>query len=117
MSAFFPIPPASSPEEGEATTLFDLHRQRVWAERRWQVRAAQFRALALAESIFAGRVSAQLSGTRLEGPFRGLLHLEVPFESLEDHLEREQRFTAVAGRDPVLARSPFVFVFSAAGAR
>jgi hypothetical protein len=47
------------------------------------------------------------------GPFRGLLHLDVPFRGFAEHREREGRFLAAAGRDPLLTRIPFLFVFGA----
>lgn len=84
------------------------------AERRarWEVRAAQWRARELAELVFGEVASSSLIGLRPHGPLRGLLELEVPFEGLETHREREARFMAAAQVDPVLARVPLVFVFA-----
>jgi hypothetical protein len=82
--------------------------------RRWEVRAAQWRARELAEAVFEGEVVARLSGRSARGAFRGLLHLEVPFADLASHRSREARFLASAGEDPVLSRVPLIVVFSAA---
>ena len=77
---------------------------------RWEVRAAQWRARELAEAIF-GRVGHMaMIGLRANGPIRGLLHLQVPFTNLEAHRTREDRFLAVVGADPVLARVQLVYV-------
>ena len=89
-------------------TSLEVHQQD-----RWQVRAAQWRACALAEVVFEGDVEACLAGQGVRGPFRGLLHLDVPFRGFAEHREREGRFLAAAGRDPLLARIPFLFVFGA----
>ncbi|NIR81300.1 MAG: hypothetical protein GWO00_24005, partial [Gemmatimonadetes bacterium] len=96
----------------EPTTLFDPRRHEAWQGQRWELRAAQWRALALAERIFGAGVRASLSGSALEGAFRALLHLQVPFDSIEGHRDREARFAVAAGLDPVLARVPLIFVFS-----
>lgn len=114
MSAFLPAAPRRTENDREGTTLLDLRRQRAWVEQRWQLRAAQWRAMDLAESVFGGRVRVHVDGALLEGPFRALLHIEVPFEGLRAHREREAVFTSAAGRDPVLTRVPLVYVFSAA---
>jgi hypothetical protein len=98
-------------------TLFvDPLLERVDERERWEVRAAQWRARALAEVVFGGEVQARVTG-RLRGPFRGLLHLDVPFHGLAEHRARERVFLSAAASDPVIARVPFVFVFGAAGAR
>ena len=78
---------------------------------RWEVRAAQWRAREIAEIVFGRVAHAALLGLRPDGPLRGLLHLEVPFCGLDDHLEREARFLAAAAADPILERIRFVYVF------
>jgi hypothetical protein len=85
----------------------------VQRRERWEARAAQWRARELAEAVFGGEVRARLVGPT-PGGFRGLLHLDVPFDGLAEHREREARFVAAATVDPVLARVPLVFVFGAA---
>ena len=114
MSGFVPVRPQPSPEGAPPTTLVDRRLEVEWAERRWSARAAQWRAMALAAAVFGEGVSARLPGDLLDGPFRALLHLDVPFDGIERHRELEARFTAAAGVDPVLARVPMVYVFSAA---
>jgi len=79
---------------------------------RWAVRAAQWRARELAEAVFGRVGAASLVGLRPSGPMRGLLEMEVPFDDLAAHREREARFMAAAREDPVLALVPLVFVFA-----
>jgi len=117
MSGFVPIRPRPSQEGAPSTTLFDRRLEEEWAERRWSARAAQWQAMALASAVFGEGVSARLAGELLDGPFRALLHLDVPFDGIERHRELEARFTAAAGADPVLARIPMVYVFAAATPR
>jgi hypothetical protein len=77
----------------------------------WEVRSAQWRAWALAEAAFGGRVRTHLAGKAGYASFRGLLTVVVPFRDLDDHRYRESLFLAWVSRDPVLARVPLVFVF------
>jgi hypothetical protein len=79
-------------------------------QRRWEVRAAHWRAHALAQEIFRGEVRTHLMGMRTAGKFRGLLRMEVPFRDLEGHREAEARFLAAAGGDPLLEAVPLLFV-------
>ena len=95
------------------TIFVDPTLARVQDRERWEARAAQWRAREIAEAVFGGEVRARLVGPT-PGGFRGLLHLDVPFEGLAEHREREARFVAAATIDPVLARVPLVFVFGAA---
>jgi hypothetical protein len=84
------------------------------AERRarWEVRAAQWRARELAEAVFGEVTDSSLVSLRPSGALRGLLHLEVPFQDLATHRERESRFMAAVERDPVLACVPLVYVMA-----
>jgi hypothetical protein len=82
---------------------------------RWEARAAQWRARALAESVFGGEVDARLGGRVGRTPFRGLLHLGVPFRDLETHRALEAVFLSCASRDPILRRIPLVFVLGPRG--
>jgi hypothetical protein len=77
---------------------------------RWEARSAQWRARELAERVFGGEVTARLIGHSTRSSFRGLLYLDVPYTDLHRHRALEACFLAVAARDPVLARVPFVFV-------
>ena len=117
MSDFFFDPMAGFVPRGDNsepwTSLVDPTSVDVHERDRWQARAAQWRARALAEAVFEGEVEARLAGQGVRGPFRGLLHLDVPFQGLAEHREREGRFLAAAGRDPLLTRIPFLFVFGA----
>ena len=117
MSELFPRP-LQGPEGGpEPTEHLDRSREVRESRVRWTLGAARWRARELAETVFGGEVSVQLpdASTAVGGggrfPFRGLLHLEVPFEDLEAHRFREQVFLACAGADPVLSRVPFLYVF------
>ena len=98
--------------DGEEMRHVDPFLEREAARRRWPARAAAWRAAEIAELVFGGEVHVRLGGGSASGPFRGLLHLEVPFEGMDAHSERERVFVACAGRDEVLARVPMVFVFS-----
>lgn len=80
--------------------------------RRRRVRAAAWRALGLARAVFGPGVAFRLQPAAAPGRFGGLLHLDVPFEDLPDHRVREDVFSACAGRDPLLSRIHFVFVFN-----
>jgi hypothetical protein len=107
---FFPRPPAFPGDEEEIVTLDPLLERRL--ERNpWRVRAAQWRAWALAEAAFGEGVRTALTGRGGYPSFRGLLTLTVPFRGMEDHRDRESLFMAWVSRDPVLARVPFVFLF------
>lgn len=77
---------------------------------RWEVRAAQWRALELAQAAFGPGVRGTLVGVRHEGPMRGLLRLDVPFESLERHREMESVFLGLVDADPLMSRVPLLFV-------
>jgi hypothetical protein len=84
-------------------SLADPTSVEVHQQDRWQARAAQWRACVLAKVVFEGGVGACLAGQGVRDPFRGFV----------EHREREGRFLAAAGRDPLLARIPFLFVFGA----
>lgn len=83
---------------------------------RWEVRAAEWRALELARSAFGPEVRASLLGMRDRGALRGLLKLDVPFVDLELHREREAAFLGMVWADPLMARVPLVFVLGPDGA-
>ena len=77
---------------------------------RWEVRAAQWRALELAHAAFGPGVRSTLMGLRIEGGIRGLLKLDVPFHELDAHREKERAFLGMVDADPLMARVPLVFV-------
>jgi len=81
---------------------------------RWEVRAAQWRALELARQVFGSEVRGSMIGVRPRGPMRGLMRLDVPFDELVRHRAREVRFLAMAGVDPLLARVPLLYVMGPA---
>jgi hypothetical protein len=81
---------------------------------RWSLRAAQWRALEIARTIFGRGAGVRLGSYGPGGGFHGLVYLRVPFHGLDDHLAREARFTRLAGADELLARVPLVFIFEAA---
>lgn len=113
MTPFFdPARGGPPPDDGDGHRTVDPFLEREEARRRWPTRAAAWRAVELAEIVFGGEVRARLGGASATGVFRGLLHLEVPFDGLEGHAERERVFVACAGRDEVLAAVPLVFVFA-----
>ena len=110
MSAFLPPfadGPEPDPEKREHLDhVLDVEERR----RRWEVRAAHWRARALAEEVFEGEVETSLVGLRTGGDLRGLLRVDVPFRDLEEHRAAEARFLAAAGGDPLLSTVPLVFV-------
>ena len=77
---------------------------------RWEVRAAQWRALELARHAFGAQARGSMIGLRHQGPMRGLLRLDVPFEDLDEHRRREAHFLGMVGADPLLSRVPLVYV-------
>jgi hypothetical protein len=110
MSAFLPGAPHAAPSDPERSSL----RQRPLspAERRgrWEVRAAQWRARAIAERVFGHVTDTSLLGMRPDGPLRGLVRMSVPFLGLPDHLAKQERFLAAVRDDPVLSRVRLVYV-------
>ena len=113
MSAWLPLRSRHLPDDPEHTTFVDPTRELEVVRRRWEVRSAEWRAVALAEAVFGRPVRASVRGGDPAGRgfFRGLLRLEVPFRELELHRWREEVFRACAARDPVLTRVPLVYVF------
>lgn len=111
MSELFPVAPADAAPEPEPTAWQDRRLDREEARSRWRVRAAQWRALELARALFGEETTARLALGDPARAFRGLLYLEVPFRDLDDHRFREAVFLACAGRDPVMAGTPFIFIF------
>ena len=51
-----------------------------------------------------------LTGIRGRGEVRGLLRLDVPFDDLCKHHDREARFMATVLTDPVLSAVPLLYV-------
>ena len=111
MSLFPWVPAGGEGGDGlEPTSHLDPRLDRE-VRRRWEVRAAEWRAVFLAELVFDGPVVPRLAGGSGMG-FRALLELEVPFDDLEAHREAEARFLAAAGRDPLLGDFPMVVLFA-----
>lgn len=110
MSAFLPVSARGAPREPEHPSL--QQRPLTEAERRarWEVRAAQWRARAIAEAVFGRVGESSLFGAKAGGGLRGLLRLQVPFSDLGEHREREARFLAAVDADPVLAHIRLVYV-------
>ena len=113
MSEWLPLRRGEPATDPEHTTYVDPTRELASVRRRWEVRSAQWRAVALAEAVFGGTVDVRLRGGDPAGraPFRGMLSLRVPFDDLELHRWRERVFRACAGRDELLGRVPLVYVF------
>lgn len=110
MSAFLPPFARGTEPEPEKREYVDHVRDVEEQRRRWAVRAAHWRAHALAEEVFGGRVETRLQGLRTDEGFRGLLLLDVDFRDLAEHREAESRFLAAAGGDPLLSTVPLVYV-------
>lgn len=79
---------------------------------RWELRALEWRAVALAEIVFGGRVAPRLSGGAATRGLHAILELEVPFDDLERHREAEATFLAAARRDELLGTRPMVVLFA-----
>lgn len=117
MSPFLPFRPADLPGDPESTSIQDPRRETEQHRLRWEIRAAQWRALEIARSLWGEEVATSLSGYPARGGFHGLLELEVPHGGdfdLETHRELEARFIHIAGLDPLLARVPLVYIFGLA---
>ena len=109
--SLFPGRPADDASERPHTVLEDqtLEERR---ENRLEAGAARWRAGALAETIFGGRVVPRLRSARSAAGFRALVELEVPFHSLAEHRDAAERFMSAAHRDEVLGGLPVVSVFT-----
>jgi hypothetical protein len=110
MSAF--LPRTAVWQEDNRPHPAQLERSLLLEEQiqRWEVRAAQWRARELAEAVFGGNVRMSLLNLRHRGALRGLLRLDVPFEDLDSHLDREASFMAAVRMDPLLTRVPLLYV-------
>lgn len=95
----------------DPTVSIDPLLDRRLETRTWELRAAQWRAWALAEAIFGEAVQVHLASRGGPRTFRGLLTLTVPFSNLRQHREREAMFMACADQDPLLGSLPFIYVF------
>ena len=110
MTAF--LPEAASWREDDQPYPALLERSLLREDQllRWEVRAAQWRAHELAVAAFGPGIQMSLTGLRQHGELRGLLRLDVPFQDLHGHLEREARFMASVNADPLLTRVPLIYV-------
>jgi len=111
VTAFLPGAARGSATEAEHPRLIERTLDREERRARWAVRAAQWRARELAELVFGPVSEGSVRAFRPSGAVRGLMVLRVPFDDLDRHREREARFMAAAGSDPVLSEVPLVFVF------
>jgi hypothetical protein len=109
--SLFPARPADEAPDRPHGVLEDqtLEERR---EHRVEAGAARWRAGALAEAIFGGRVVPRLRSARTAAGFRALVELEVPFRDLSSHRAAEERFLRAAYVDEVLGGIPVVFVFT-----
>ncbi len=107
----FPGRPKSDATDRPDAVLED-HTFEERREHRVEAGAARWRAGALAEAVFGGRVVPRLRSARTAAGFRALLELEVPFRDLDEHRDAEDRFLQAASGDEVLGSIPVVFVFT-----
>lgn len=110
MSELIPSPARGHGPEADHPRLQQRPLDEAERRARWEVRAAQWRALELAEDVFGAVSESALVSARPYGRLRGLLTLSVPFMGLELHREREARFLAAVSIDPLLTRVPLVYV-------
>jgi hypothetical protein len=111
MDEFWPQPPSGPLQEREAMEHLDPLLERRFEQRPWEVRAAQWRAWALAEIAFGEGVQVAWAGRAGYQGVRALLTLNVPFRNLPDHQARESLFLAWAQTDEILSGMPLIFVF------
>lgn len=110
MSTVLPSRPPGSDSEREHPRLHQRPLSRAEQRALWEVRAAQWRARELAEAVFGAVGRTGVIGMRSDGPLRGLMRLDVPFDDLEVHRVREERFMAAVESDPLLANVHLVYV-------
>jgi|GEM_PF-976655 hypothetical protein len=110
MSAFLPKRVSQGIPEPDHPKLQQEPASPAEQRARWQVRAAQWRAHELAHLVFGGVSDMGLIGMRLGGEMRGLLRLDVPFDDLDLHRDREARFMAAVATDPLLSSVPLLYV-------
>ena len=109
--SLFPGRPADEPSD-RPDAVFEDRTLEERREHRAEAGAARWRAGALAEAVFGGRVVPRPRPARTVAGFRALVELEVPFRGLDEHLEAEDRFLRAASGDEVLGTIPVVFVFT-----
>lgn len=107
----FPVRPEIDTSDRPDAILED-HTFEERREHRHEAGAARWRAGALAEAVFGGRVVPRLRSARTAAGFRALVELEVPFRDLDEHRDAEDRFLRAAYSDEVLGSIPVVFVFT-----
>ena len=110
MSAFI----SGYAEQNESSRDNPVLRQEPYSpseqRKRWEVRAAQWRARELAQLVFGDVSDMGLSGIRGGGEMRGLLRLDAPFDDLCKHHDREARFMVAVLNDPLLSAVPLLYV-------
>ncbi len=111
MSAFLPAQALGVDAERDHPRLQQRPLSPSEQRARWEVRAAQWRARELAETIFGSVEDMAVTGIRPDGSLRGLMRLDVPFDDLEGHRSRETRFLAAVETDPLLSAVRLVYVF------
>ncbi len=112
MTAFLPAGPRGGAADPDHPRLQQRPHSPAERRARWEVRAAQWRAREIAESVFGRVASASLIGIRAGGEMRGLLELGVPFSDLALHERRQAIFLSAVEADPVLAQVPLVYVLA-----
>lgn len=107
----FRVRPGSDGEMWEPSEQLDPFLELREEARPWELRAAQWRAWALAVEAFGQGSRVLLGGNKSLAGFLGHLMVEVPFTDMSEHRRREALFLAWIRRDPVFLRVPLVFVF------
>ena len=109
MSDFVPGTPRGPFPDPEHPALLQQPRSAAEQRARWAVRAAQWRAVDLARTVWGSVGRTAMLGMGTHADFRGLLHLEVPFRGLDEHRRLEAVFLEGAAADPILAGVPLLF--------
>lgn len=113
MSAFLPTRALGGHAEDDHPRLRQRPVTPAEQRARWEVRAAQWRARELAESVFGAVSDMGVTGIRADGPVRALIRLDVPFVDLDVHRAREMRFLSAVESDPLLSNVRLLYVFGA----
>jgi len=114
MTPFFPHRVGSLPDGPAPHGLVDHRLDRQAYRARWSTQAARWRAVELVRLVFGPAARVRLEGSPGRPGLQGLLHIEVPFEGLDDHREREAFFLTSVAADEVLQAVPLLFVFRVA---
>lgn len=111
MTPLIPHRPDIDPGGPAPHGLVDPRLDRSTYRARWAAQAARWRVVELARMAFGSDVEVRLEGSPGRPGLQGLLHLEVPFQDLDDHRAREGFFLSTVRGDELLQAVSLLFVF------